>query len=237
MSETLTSADAAAPLPPGQRELGRFPRYGLFQFATRIQTAAPPLQLDIAGDVREPLTLAADSLAGLPRIEQTRDFHCITTWSRRGLHWSGFRFRDFYEQIVLPRCGPAADIRYVVFRAGDGYCSYLLLEDVLAADVMLADQHQHLPLSWQHGAPLRLLAPAHYGFKSVKHLQRIEFCARLDDYRSPTLHWTEHARGRVAYEERGRLLPTWFYRYLFRAVIPLVLWWFDRAERRHRAPR
>jgi DMSO/TMAO reductase YedYZ molybdopterin-dependent catalytic subunit len=50
----------------------------------------------------------------------------------------------------------------------------LLLSDLLAAEVLLADILDGLPLSMEHGAPLRLVAPAHYGYKSVKHLSGIE---------------------------------------------------------------
>ena len=40
---------------------------------------------------------------------------------------------------------------------------------------------QLLPI--EHGAPLRLIAPAHYGYKSVKHLHRIEFWRSDEHYR------------------------------------------------------
>ena len=50
----------------------------------------------------------------------------------------------------------------------------MLLEDALADDVLLADRLDGAPLDAKHGAPVRLVAPAHYGFINVKHLCRIE---------------------------------------------------------------
>ena len=77
------------------------------------------------------------ALQGLRRVDQASDSHCVTTWSCRAVRWSGVRFAD------LP------------------------LEDLLAPDVLLADRLEGQPLPVAHGAPLRLVAPAHYGYKSV----------------------------------------------------------------------
>ena len=219
-------------LPPGQRELGFFPRYGLFQYADRIERTPAPLRLLIDGAVGNHLVLDAQALSVLPRVAQASDLHCITSWSQRELAWSGYRFKDFYAQIVVPQAAPDPGVRYIVLHARDRYRTYFLLEDALADEVLLADQLEGAALNWEHGAPLRVVAPAHYGFRSAKHLSRIEFCRDLKRYRSPAMHWTEHPRARVACEERGRFLPGWIYRYLFRAVIPLVLWWYRRAAPR-----
>lgn len=94
---------------------------------------APDLAPAFTSDVGAQLTQ-------LPRIEQTSDFHCVTTWTRRGLRWSGFRFAGFYEQIVVPLCPPdpasgqpatdPASARFVVLRAQDCARTSLLLEDL-----------------------------------------------------------------------------------------------------------
>ena len=101
-------------------------------------------------------TDVGNPLAQLPRVEQTSDFHCVTTWTRRGLRWGGVRFADFYEQIVVPLCPPgpasgqaAADpaaARFVVLRAQDGARTSLPLEDLLSPDVLLADHLDGQPL-------------------------------------------------------------------------------------------
>jgi DMSO/TMAO reductase YedYZ molybdopterin-dependent catalytic subunit len=55
----------------------------------------------------------------------------------------------------------------------DGYWTSLPLEDMLVPDVLLADHLDRKPVSAEHGAPLRLIAPHHYGYKSVEHLASI----------------------------------------------------------------
>jgi DMSO/TMAO reductase YedYZ molybdopterin-dependent catalytic subunit len=84
------------------------------------------------------------------------------------------RFADFFEHVA-GRSRPTDDVRLVVFHGDDGYRCSLPLEDLLAADVLLADTLDGAPLGIEHGAPVRLVAPAHYGYKNVKHLRRIEF--------------------------------------------------------------
>jgi hypothetical protein len=39
-----------------------------------------------------------------------------------------------------------------------------------------------------------------------------------------------HPRGRVALEERGRGLPGWVYRALYRALAPVTLWYYRRVS-------
>lgn len=150
----------------------------------------------------------------------------MTTWSQRGLRWSGFLLRDVHEQLIAPHAHPDARCNYVLFRGLDRYRTCLPLDDALAADVLLADQLDGAPLSLAHGAPLRVVAPAHYGYKSVKHLCAIEIGTR---HRAGSAGPMEHPRGRVALEERSAFLPGWFWRRVFRATVPYVLWLYRRS--------
>ena len=152
-------------LPPGQYELDDFPRFGLSKFANRFPKETHQVYLKITGDIDESVTVS-DELRHLPRVDQTSDFHCVTTWTRRSLRWSGFRFSDFYERIVIPRARPRRNSLFVFLRCQDGYASSLPLADLLADTVLLADRLNGEPLSIEHGAPLRLVAPAHYGLRT-----------------------------------------------------------------------
>jgi DMSO/TMAO reductase YedYZ molybdopterin-dependent catalytic subunit len=227
----------ARPLPPGQFLLRRMPRFGLGKFARRFPADPSRIDLQIAGDVETVMQVGADALGSLPRVERDADFHCVTTWSVQGVRWTGVRFADFYERIVRPRTRPAADVRLVVFHGEDGYRSSLPLEDLLADDVLLADGLDGEPLGVEHGAPLRLVAPAHYGYKNVKHLRAIEFWRDARHYRFPFPYpaFMDHPRARVAFEERGRVVPGWLLR-VYRLIVPLTILNFRLAMRRHRAP-
>ena len=217
-----------AALPPGQFERDEFPRFGLTRFARRFPAETRHIRLDVAGEVEQPLAIS-DELQRLPRVEQLSDFHCVTTWSCRGLRWSGFRFAHFFERIVAPRAFPRREAVFVVLRCQDGYRASLPLTDLLADDVLLADRLNGEPLTIEHGAPLRLVAPAHYGYKSAKHLARIEFWRDGSRYRPAALRFMEHPRARVATEERGRGVPGWILRYLYRPLVGPTISHFRRA--------
>lgn len=213
---------AAGPLPPGQRA-AEWRRFGLPRFARSRPRAAERPTLIVTGDVRRPTQLELADVA-YPLIDQRSDLHCVTTWTARGLAWGGYRFRDLHEhltELVGPR-----DPRWLVLRGLDGFRSCLNLDDALAGDVLLAVRRDGAPLSVERGGPVRLVAPAHYGYKSVKHLYAIEY---RRDYRAGSAGWTEHPRGRVAYEERSRFLPGRFWRPLWRATVPRVTAVWDRA--------
>lgn len=219
-------------LPSGQREIENFPRFGLTPFAVRFPTAIETAKIQIVGDVETSVEVGIE-LEHIARVEQCSDFHCVTTWTRRALQWSGIRFSDFYWQIVVPLAGPSPDATFVVLRGQDGARSSLPLEDLLAPDVLLADRLNGQPLSIAHGAPLRLVAPAHYGYKSVKHINRIEFWRSSANYRPFGLRFMVHPRARVANEERGQWIPGWVLRYLYRPLIRPTASRFERAMQRY----
>lgn len=221
-------------LPPGQIECEEFPRFGWGKFAFRFPKDVSSIQIAILGDVEAPLTVGPE-LSSLPRVEQVSDFHCVTTWSTRHLRWSGFRFRDFFESIVKPRAAPQREANLVVLRSQDGYAQSLPLEDLLAPDVLLADQLSGEPLSIAHGAPIRLVAPAHYGYKNVKHLRSVEFWRDAREYRFVGPKFMDHPRARVALEERGKGVPAWVLRRTYPVLTPPIRWLFRVALERHQA--
>lgn len=205
-------------LPPGQFRIEHFPRFGLPPFAYRFPRQVGRIELQVSGEVERPLVVS-EQLQRLRRVEQVSNFHCVTTWSHCSLTWSGFRFADFYESIILPAIRPQPGSDIVMLRGQDGYESSLPLEDLLAEDVLLADRLNGQPLTVEHGAPLRLVAPAHYGYKNMKHLWRIRFC-RTENFDHPTiLRFMQHPRGRVDFEERARGIPSRLLRYVYRPLI------------------
>lgn len=218
-----------AKLPRGQREIGDFPRFGLPAFAHRLPRLPARPAIRVGGTVAEPREIELGVLAALPRVELIADFHCVTTWSRRDVVWSGFRMRDFYEELVVPRCRPADHAGWLLMTGLDGYRTPLPLADMLADGVLLADRLAGVPLNLEHGAPIRVVAPSHYGFKAVKHLCALDFAAEMPTGSGGS---RAHPRGRVAAEERGAHLPGWVYRPIFRAAIPFIRWRYRRAARR-----
>jgi DMSO/TMAO reductase YedYZ molybdopterin-dependent catalytic subunit len=218
-------------LPPGQQAISDFPRFGAPRNVSRLPEIPPrfAIKLDTGDGVAR--TLGIDDFMPLPRREIVADFHCVATWTHRNLHWEGYAFRDVYQRLIAPHVRGDAKLDYVEFKALDGYKSCIVLADLLDENVLLADRLQGAPLARDHGAPLRLIVPHLYGYKNVKHVCAIRLCAQFQ--RSSTEKTMRaHPRGRVALEERGRGLPAPIYRVLYRAVFPLLLWKYRRAERR-----
>ena len=210
----------AAPLPPGQRASGSFPRFG-----QHLHHRAPPVPVAPALEVRgagAPLTVPLEEVMALPRRTQTSDFHCVAGWSAIGLRWEGVPFASVFAELLAPRLLPAAKVTHVVFRGLDGYRASVLLEDALAEDVLLADRLDGRPLASDHGAPVRLVSPRQYGYLSTKHLCRIELHASEPDHRSRSLAMrllSPHPRARVWQEERHRHLPGRLVRATYRQTV------------------
>lgn len=208
-------------LPPGQRVLGRFPRFGTNQGPPPAVPAAPAIA--VTGAAESPAAIAAAELASLPRRKLLADFHCVAGWSARGLRWEGVPL----SEVLRP--SPAAT--HVRFAGLDGHWAVMLLEDALADDVLLADRLDGDPLDAKHGAPVRLVAPAHYGFVNVKHLCRIELltaepaqstgaASGLPGLGLRLLGYRRFTRARVWEEERHAVLPAGVIRLVGRAVGP-----------------
>jgi DMSO/TMAO reductase YedYZ molybdopterin-dependent catalytic subunit len=208
-------------LPPGQRALGRFPRFGTNQGPPPALPDAPVIA--ITGAVESPATIAAGDLASLPRRTLLADFHCVAGWSAQGLTWEGVPL----SQVLRP--SPAAT--HARFVGLDGHWAVMLLEDALADGVLLADRLDGAALDAKHGAPVRLVAPAHYGFVNVKHLCRIELltvepaqstgaASGLAGVSLRLLGYGRFTRARVWEEERHAVLPARVIRLIGRVVGP-----------------
>lgn len=223
-------------LPPGQRAIDHFPRFGLNKYAKRFPTQTDDISIHVSGCVQQDMTLA-DNLKMLERIEQLSDFHCVTTWSKTGLLWGGYRFSDVYEQLIKPNAQPSTLTQYISFHAQDGYRIITPLKYLLASDVILADTLNGKPLGIEHGAPVRLVAPSLYGYKNPKHLKCIN-CLTTDRYFKPaSFRFMAHPTARVALEERANGAPGWVFRILYRPLIWPTIKTFSKATEEHNLKR
>jgi DMSO/TMAO reductase YedYZ molybdopterin-dependent catalytic subunit len=208
-------------LPPGQRKLDGFPRFG---GPSKPPMVAANPALEITGAVGAPVIVALPELSTLPRREQTSDFHCVAGWSAIGLRWSGVAFTTFYRSIIEPQLSPATTVTHIVFCGLDGYRAIVSIEDALQNDVLLADRLDDEPLSLAHGAPLRLISPQQYGYLSAKHLCAIEIHTSAPPRPHGFLLFHQHPRARVWQEERNGVLPTTLIRPIYRSLIRPFMW-------------
>jgi len=141
-----------------------------------------PYFLIVDGLVENALKLPYPSLAKLPQISQTSDFHCVEGWSVKDIVWGGIRFEE-----VVRIAKPATEARYVVFhslgetesapRGQRHYIECLSVQDLMnpQKECLLALTMDGKPLPQEHGAPMRVIAPYDLGYKSIKFVYRIEF--------------------------------------------------------------
>jgi len=229
-------------LPSGQRVRNDFPRFGLSPYAIRFPSVLDSRAIDISGDAlsveKQPglteANIRLDPFEGVAAMSLMCDFHCVTTWTVCNQQWQGVRFCDFYTTHVAPRIRDDRPAKWIVLRGQDGYRTALPLQDALGGDVMLVHSLNGQPLSVEHGAPLRFIAPQHYGYKSMKHLKAIEFWHDEPVLKRGLKAWMDHPRARVALEERGQVLPGWLLRYLYRPFIASNVRRFQLAMNRYK---
>jgi DMSO/TMAO reductase YedYZ molybdopterin-dependent catalytic subunit len=106
----------------------------------------------------------------MPRGEVTADFHCVTKFTVPDVDWGGILTATLVE--LAP---PAGDATHVMVWADYGYSANLRMTDFLHDDALLATHQGGEPLTPDHGAPLRMVVPHLYGWKSVKWVRAIEY--------------------------------------------------------------
>ena len=138
-------------------------------------------RLRINGLVDNPVELDLAQLRALPHHEQITQHFCIQGWSGIA-KWGGVSMATIMD-LVRPL--PAA--KWVVFYSlGDGpdkgiYYDAHPIEQMRYHLTMLAYDMNGAPLSFGHGAPLRLRNETQLGFKQVKWIKCVEFVADFAD--------------------------------------------------------
>lgn len=154
-------------LPPGQHLTEAWP---VLDLGPKPYIDLAKWRLEIAGEVDTPQSLSWSELLALPQTKATSDIHCVTSWSRFDNRWEGVSTRDLMAMIQV-----RASAQYVRLTCCDGYTTNLAIEDFSREDVLLAHSWDGRRLSREHGAPVRLVVPHLYFWKSAKWLKSIAF--------------------------------------------------------------
>lgn len=163
-SSTTVTGDA---VPPGQREVDKLQ---VLHIDGVPEVDEGSWRLRVHGLVDNPVELTLDEVHSLPRVTVTSDFHCVTGWSKLRNRWEGVLFRTLVEMAE-----PAPEARFATIECEVGYTTSLPLEDLLRDDVLLAYRLDDRELPPEHGAPLRLVVPAKYAYKSAKWVRGVKF--------------------------------------------------------------
>ncbi|MEW6331866.1 MAG: protein-methionine-sulfoxide reductase catalytic subunit MsrP [Pseudomonadota bacterium] len=148
-----------------------------------------PWTVDIAGEIKKPAKYQfEDFLKHFPLEERIYRLRCVEAWSMV-VPWVGFPLRD-----LIRRLEPTSRAKYVEFTTlhdpeqmpgqkpglfGAGldwpYVEGLRLDEAMHPLTILAVGLYGEMLPNQNGAPIRLVVPWKYGFKSIKSIVKIRF--------------------------------------------------------------
>jgi len=164
----------------------------------RMTAALPtkPWEITVRGMVHRPLTFSVDELEVKIGLEQRVYRHrCVETWAMV-VPWVGFPLRKLMDLVE-----PMASAKYVRFRTCDvdavakvtppqgfpwPYTEGLTIAEAANDLAFIATGAYGERLLKQNGAPIRLVVPWKYGFKSAKSLTAIEFTNRR-----PNTFWND----------------------------------------------
>jgi methionine sulfoxide reductase catalytic subunit len=157
----------------------------VYKNAARFKTH--PWQIEIAGLVERPRIFDVDEIMRLiPLEERLYRFRCVEAWAM-AVPWTGLSLSALIRKIQP--LSAARHVRFITFmrpnqapNQSPSYGPWPYTEGLTMAEAthelaFLATGIYGHPLPKQHGAPLRLIVPWKYGFKSIKSIVKIEFTA------------------------------------------------------------
>ena len=166
---------------------------GVARLATKFNPQ--PWTVEVSGLVNNPKTYGIEDLLGkFTQEERIYRLRCVEAWSMV-IPWTGFTLSSLLKEVE-----PTSDARYVRFETvlrpeempGQSspfypwpYQEGLRLDEAMHDLTILATGLYGQPMPNPNGAPIRLVVPWKYGFKSIKSIVRIELVAE-----QPTTLWS-----------------------------------------------
>jgi sulfoxide reductase catalytic subunit YedY len=172
-----------------------FSKEGVGALTTNFETA--PWSVEVGGLVKSPKTYNMQALLGFTQQERIYRMRCVEGWSMV-IPWIGFPLAELLAEVE-----PTAEAQYVRFEAPYRpeqmpnqksnqlpwpYVEGLRLDEAMHDLTILATGLYGRPLLPQNGAPIRLVVPWKYGFKSIKSVVKIELVAEM-----PVSTWMNQA--------------------------------------------
>ncbi|MBI3162376.1 MAG: protein-methionine-sulfoxide reductase catalytic subunit MsrP [Chloroflexi bacterium] len=157
-----------------------------------------PWTVEVGGLVNNPKTFGIEDLLKLfPQEERIYRLRCVEAWSMV-IPWEGFALASLLEMVE-----PTSDAKYVRFETVHRpeempgqkspfypwpYQEGLRLDEAMNELAFLATGLYGEPNVPQNGAPIRLVVPWKYGFKSIKSIVKIELVSEM-----PATLWNDIA--------------------------------------------
>ena len=124
--------------------------------------------LEVSGKVDKIILFDYNNLTNLESIKLTATLECVDGPSGTA-EWEGIPLVD-----ILDIVGVEDDACDVIFYAKDDYTDSLNIEEASAENILLAFKMNGETLPKEHGFPVRLVCPDHYGYKWVKWIVKIK---------------------------------------------------------------
>lgn len=166
---TSTRADGRPRLPPGQHAVEKILDMG----GTPGTTTEANWNLRIYGEVERTIVLSYEELLNLDQVHIVCDVHCVTGWTLLDSSWTGVRLGT-----ILDRVKPSRNGGFLIFEAAGGYKSNVPIDDAQQENVLLAHSFFGEKLQRAHGAPVRVVIPDRYFYKSAKWLEAVKVTSR-----------------------------------------------------------
>lgn len=144
-----------------------------------------PWKVEISGLIENPRNMDMDDIYKAFNMEErVYRFRCVEAWSMI-VPWTGFQLSDLIK-LVKPK-PEAKFIKFTTFNRPDQapgmrfggygwpYIEGLTMEEAQHPLTLLATGIYGKALPKQNGAPIRLVVPWKYGYKSIKSIEKIEF--------------------------------------------------------------
>jgi DMSO/TMAO reductase YedYZ molybdopterin-dependent catalytic subunit len=150
-------------LPPGQYDTGSSWPVLTAEVTPTIDTAGWTFSVD--GLVEQPTAWTWDQLQALPHSTYEGAIHCVTTWSKFDMTWTGVSV-----DLLLEAARPRPEAAFALVTCHTAYTTNLPLADLTGGKAWVAWEADGQPLSREHGGPARLLVPHLYFWKSAKYV-------------------------------------------------------------------
>lgn len=157
-----------------------------------------PWKVEVEGEVKKKKTFDIDSLMKLRPLEsRVYRFRCVEAWSMV-IPWIGYSLSEFIKQ-----CDPLPSAKFVQFLSLADPCQMpgirtvnldwpysegLRMDEAMHPLTLLTFGLYGQTLPNQDGAPVRVVIPWKYGFKSAKSIVKIRFVKRM-----PHTTWNDMA--------------------------------------------
>jgi DMSO/TMAO reductase YedYZ molybdopterin-dependent catalytic subunit len=130
-------------------------------------------KLDIAGLVNKPASLTLDNILNHNSVSQSVTMQCISNPVGGDLtgnnYWTGVPFKD-----ILAEAGLQPTATWISFLAADGFYESMSVKEAMDPRCLLVYAMNGQLLLPEHGFPLRIYIPNHYGMKQPKWLTQIK---------------------------------------------------------------